>query len=297
MVVVGVTGATGIPGFKIIKLLLQKIKDEGIAGEVRAFVRPNSDKKKEIQELSSLGATVVEVDITNEKSLGNALLGVDKLIDATMNSTQNEILIPSVAKQAGVKHLIWNFGSKFWRIPENIMPILDDKRKVLESERTSGITWTHINTGFFMEYFFSNFDASNGVAYTIEGTPPLCVTHSDDIARYTSEIVFDPQFENKNVDIYSTKIFLPTFLEDLKTRYGVDLRLNSKTVEDLWELVNNDISERKRETVRWQALLLEKLGAPGFEVEEENNGRKLISKIDSGFVDPIDFFGRTFTTK
>ena len=163
-----VAGATGFLGMAISR----RLTDKGLS--VRALARPTSDAAK-VDQLKSLGASLVLGNLKDRKSLAAACQGIDTVITTvtTVSSRQPGDSIPATdqagqinlvdaAKAAGVRHFIYVSYSK------NInteCPLTTAKRAVEQRVMASGMTYTILRPSYFMEAWLSpalGFDYLNG---------------------------------------------------------------------------------------------------------------------------------------
>jgi uncharacterized protein YbjT (DUF2867 family) len=149
-----VAGATGVLGSEIVRLLLAQ-------GEpVRALVRTTSDPAK-VARLESDGVGIARGDLKDPASLDAACRGVhavistvsiiltaqagDSFADTDEAGTRNLI---EAARRAGVGHFTYlSFDHE--RTPES--PLAHAKREVEAHLRYSGLTYTILRPGLFME--------------------------------------------------------------------------------------------------------------------------------------------------
>lgn len=188
-----ITGATGMLGSEICSLLRKQNK------KVRAFTRSSADDGK-IQNLKNQGVQIFEGDIREPDDVKNALNGIEAVITTVSsmpfsyvpgennietvdrNGVKNLI---DTAKAAGVKHFVYTSFSK------NIdadFPLRNAKREVEKHLKNSGMNFTILRPGYFMEVWFSEavgFDAANGkVQICGKGTQTVSYVSYKDVAKY-----------------------------------------------------------------------------------------------------------------
>jgi uncharacterized protein YbjT (DUF2867 family) len=165
-----IVGATGMLGAEICRLHAETKKP------FRAMVR-NLFENSKTKELRAQGAQLVQGDLRNRKTLSPALRGIQNVIvtassvPATYVPGDNDI--SSVDKNgimdlideailAGVKNFIYTSFSGNIDVQ---FPLRNAKRTVEQYLRSSGITFTILRPGFFMESWLSSktgFDVFNG---------------------------------------------------------------------------------------------------------------------------------------
>lgn len=168
-----VIGSTGFLGMEICRQLVRAGK------KVSALVRPSSDPAK-ITALKQMGVETREGDLKNTTSIKKALEGVGSVISTASStfSRQEGDSIESVdqkgqldlvqsAKDGEVNQFIYISFSPM----KGEFPLQTAKRKVEKSLRDSGMNYTILQPGFFMEVWLSpavGFDFPNSKA-TIYG--------------------------------------------------------------------------------------------------------------------------------
>jgi len=205
-----VAGATGFLGNEICWLL--RVKNLN----VKALVRTTTDPAK-IKQLTKLGVEVVQGDLRNEGTLYKALQGVTTVLSTVssmpfsykpgendIQSVDEDGLINLIdaSKLAGVKHFIYtsfsiNFDLEF--------PLCITKRKVERYLQKSGLTYTILRPGCFMEVWLTaavGFDALNGKVNTCgTGANPVSYISIKDIAKYAVESISNPAFRNAAIEL------------------------------------------------------------------------------------------------
>jgi NADH dehydrogenase len=165
-----VAGATGVLG----GLICQRLRDRGDA--VRALVRASSDPDKQ-ERLRALGVELAEGDLRDRASLDAACRGVDTVVstvsmivtakpgdsfEATDDAGTRALV--DAAKSAGVGHFVYvSFDCEAF--PDS--PLVAAKRSVEEYLRASGVPYTILKPGPFMEVWLGpmlGVDAAAGTA-------------------------------------------------------------------------------------------------------------------------------------
>jgi NADH dehydrogenase len=205
-----VAGATGLLGNEICRQLSKKNL------QVNALVRSATDPVK-IGQLTKLGAQIVQGDLQNSESLRLALQGV-KTVISTISSMpfsykpgENDIQsvdengvinLIEAAKSAGVGHFIYTSFSKNLNID---FPLSIAKRKVEKHLQNSGLTYTILRPGCFMELWLTagvGFDAPNGKVNTCgTGANPLAYISFKDVASFAVESISNPAAKNAILEL------------------------------------------------------------------------------------------------
>ena len=205
-----ITGATGMLGSEICSLLRQQNK------EVRAFTRSSSNENK-LQNLKNQGVHIFEGDLRKPDDLKKALNGIEAVITTVSSMPfayvpgKNDIEtvdkngvknLVDIAKTVGVKHFVYTSFSK------NIdadFPLRNAKREVEKHLKNSGINFTILRPGYFMEVWFSEavgFDAVNGkVQICGEGAQPVSYISYKDVAKYAVKSLENSNAQNSVLEI------------------------------------------------------------------------------------------------
>jgi uncharacterized protein YbjT (DUF2867 family) len=205
-----VAGATGSLGNEICgQLRLKNLP-------VKAMVRTTTDPFK-IEQLNQLGVKVVQGDLRDKETLYKVLQGVTTVISTVSSMPfsykpgENDIQsvdenglinLIDVAKSAGVNQFIYTSFSKNINLE---FPLSNAKRKVERHLQKSGLTFTILRPGFFMELWLSSAvgcDALNGkVNICGTGTNPLAYISFKDVAKFAVESISNPASKNVTLEL------------------------------------------------------------------------------------------------
>lgn len=205
-----IIGSTGKLGNEICHLL----KEKNI--QARVMIRKTTPDEKR-NELTKFGLQLVEGDLRDKATFAHALAGITTVIttvssmpftyvpgenDITSVDEQGMMNFIDAAKQNGVKHFIYTSFS------ENInldFPLSNTKRKVENYLQQSGMTYTILRPGFFMEVWLSamvGFDAQNGnVNLFGTGTNPVAFISLKDVAKFAVESITNPNAKNAILEL------------------------------------------------------------------------------------------------
>lgn len=186
-----VAGSTGTLGMEIVRRLCSGGK------KVRGLVRPTSAPEK-VAVLRKLGAEAVTGDLTDRASLAAACRGVNAVISTvSMITTAQQHDSFDATDAAGTKSLIdaakSGGASQFVYVSVNGDPPMPDsplvsaKRDVERHLRASGLTWTILRPGYFMESWlgpmlFADLDAGTAKIYGT-GDPRVRYIAAGDVAE------------------------------------------------------------------------------------------------------------------
>jgi uncharacterized protein YbjT (DUF2867 family) len=205
-----VVGSTGRLGSGICQRLAE------LGKPVKAFVRETSDPAK-VASLTGAGIPVVKGDLRDPASLKAACQGVETLIttvsampvsyvpgqnDIARVDVQGSKALIDAAKAAGVKHFIYTSFSGNLDVD---CPLCNAKREVEAYLKASGLVYTILRPGVFMEAWLSpmiGFDAANAKA-TIYGTgdQPISWISLFDVIKFAVESVTNPAARNAVLEL------------------------------------------------------------------------------------------------
>jgi uncharacterized protein YbjT (DUF2867 family) len=191
-----VVGATGMVGSEICKKLTAQGKP------VKALVREMSDPAK-VERLRAMGVTLVTGDVRDPVSLKAACQGATAVISTVSAMPfayvpgQNDVEsvdregaknLIDAAKAVGVSRFIYTSFSKNMNLD---FPLRNAKRATEQYLKESGLIYTILRPGYFMEVWLSpavGFDAANGKA-TIYGSgdQPISWISFQDVAQFAVE--------------------------------------------------------------------------------------------------------------
>ena len=213
-----VVGSTGLVGSEICRLLASK----GIP--FRAMVRESSDPAK-VDRLKDLGAKLFKGNLCDLDSLKAACQGVSTVIctvsampfcyqpgvnDIQSVDSEGVSNLIEAAKATGVKQLVY---TSFSGNIEREFPLRNAKRLVEQRLKQSGLVYTILRPGFFMEVWLSpavGFDVANAKA-TIYGSgdQPLDWIALKDVARFAVESLTKPAARNAVLELGGPQTLSP----------------------------------------------------------------------------------------
>ena len=216
-----IAGSTGLVGGEICRLLKEGGKP------VRALVRATSDQDKK-NNLKECGAELVQGDLRDRASLDAACQGVTAVIstasampfsyqpgenDIQTVDTEGQMNLIDAAKAAGVEHFVYTSFTA-----DNDFPLRNAKRKVEKHLKASGLTYTIMRAGYFMEVWLSpavGFDVENTKAQIYgSGENPVSWISFLDVARFAVQCLENPAAINATFDVGGPEALTP--LETVK---------------------------------------------------------------------------------
>jgi uncharacterized protein YbjT (DUF2867 family) len=192
---IAVAGATGSLG-SLIALELRKSNIPAIA-----LIRPGTAPSR-TAELRTAGVQIIEVDLNNVAALTKALSGVTVLASAlqglsdVMIDVQGALLAAST--KAGVTRFIpSDYSLDFTKTVPGTNRNLDLRREFHTKLEESGIQWTSVLNGGFMELLVSRqlpmiIDGWKKVMYFGSKEQKIDFSTIPDVARFTAKVAADP---------------------------------------------------------------------------------------------------------
>ena len=161
---IGVIGATGMTGRELVAALADK------GTEFLCLVR---DTAKAAETLGS-DLELVQADLADAASIEGGLQGCDKLFLLSGHSpvmVEQQLNAVNAAKAVGVKHIVKLSGGSFI-IKEDTPAVIGRGHWQIEQEiRASGLDWTFLRPGFFMQNFLNMADAIKGMGKVMMPVP------------------------------------------------------------------------------------------------------------------------------
>lgn len=208
-----VVGSTGVLGGEICRRLRE-------AGQpVRAFVRSTSGEEK-VARLKSLGVETVLGDLRDPATLQDACQGVDTVITTAtttlsmqpgdsipVTDQQGQLDLVRAARDAGVKRFV------MVSIPVALSPspLVTAKRTVENAVMSSGMQYTILRPGIYMEIWLSpalGFDYPNAKATIYgEGHAKNPYVSVGDVAQHVVESLTNPAATNRCFDLSQPQMY------------------------------------------------------------------------------------------
>lgn len=161
---IGIIGATGTTG----RGLIATLKEKG--ADFRCLVR---DTAKAAETLGS-DVELVQADLSDAASIEAGLQGCDKLFLLSGHSpvmVEQQLNAVNAAKKTGVKHIVKLSGGTFI-IQEDSPALIGRGHWQIEQEiRNSGLEWTFLRPGFFMQNFLNMAEAIKGMGKVMMPVP------------------------------------------------------------------------------------------------------------------------------
>jgi uncharacterized protein YbjT (DUF2867 family) len=203
-----VVGATGMLGSEICRRLT-------VAGKpVKALVRATSDQAK-VNKLKGYGVDFARGDLRDPASLAAACKGASAVLSTVSSlpfsykpgendiqtvDTKGTMNLVDAARAAGVQHFVYTSFTM-----ELDFPLHNAKRAVEQYLKNSGLTYTILRPGYFMEVWLSpvmGFDAANVKAQVRGlGENPLSLISYPDLAEFAVQSLDNPVARNATLPL------------------------------------------------------------------------------------------------
>jgi uncharacterized protein YbjT (DUF2867 family) len=216
----------------------------------KATATTEGPKKEQLDALVKQGAQIRYGDISesSELELAEQLKGINVIVSAVGAMGKEDTITPQLrllaaAKAAGVR---WFIPSEFgfdaeefetYADANEIIPFLPQKMVVAKAVRSSGLDYTFIYPGLFMEYAFSPFvgvDLEKQVI-TAPGAFNVKVTTTTlaDIGRLTADAIVSGRGRNQIIHFGSSTLSLEELAKELESATGKKLARAVREVRDM----------------------------------------------------------------
>mmetsp|Transcript_5008 Transcript_5008/g.10831 ORF Transcript_5008/g.10831 Transcript_5008/m.10831 type:complete len:299 (-) Transcript_5008:484-1380(-) len=207
--------------------------------EVTILTREGGDQSK-LAPFVSKGAKVVTANVEDEASLTAAFQGQDIVLSAVGSAAlAGQTLAIKAATAAGVRRFVPSEFGLDTGAPgiREYFPALGYKFAVRDALEASGLEWTYVVTGFFMETQFSpyfNFDAAAG-KLTVKGNPDakFAATSLKDVGRWTAEALLDPASKNTTIYLRGSEVSYNSVIKTYESTTGKKLEVTHVSSEEL----------------------------------------------------------------
>jgi uncharacterized protein YbjT (DUF2867 family) len=191
---VAVAGAAGALG----KLIAAELRKRNVA--VKALVRPGTAPER-TEELRKVGATIAEVDLSDKATLTSELTGATCVVSTLQGlrdvifDTQGQLLDAAVAAKVP-RFIPSDFSLDFTKTRPGSNRNLDFRREFHARLDASGIAWTSILNGGFMELLAGTIPLINRksrkVSYVGSPDQKIDFTTMSNTAAFTAAAAADP---------------------------------------------------------------------------------------------------------
>lgn len=227
-----VTGITGQQGGAAARQLLAH------QFTVKGLVR---DKNKEAaKSAQQLGATLVEGNLEDIDSLKRALQGVDAVFAVTAagpgipkeQEIEQAVNIAALSHDAGVSHFV--FTSSFASNEETGVSFLDSKREIEKYIRGSGMPYTILQPGGFMENFKNMWFQGDRISTPVKDSVKFPMISARDIGEFAAIALDKPnEFIGKTLPIAVEILSLAEMAETFSRVLGRKIRYEQQPIEEV----------------------------------------------------------------
>jgi hypothetical protein len=211
------------------------------------------EKKREIDELRSLGIQLIAADLVNDSidQLAEVFAAFDTVIGCAgmVAGRETPMKLATAALRSGVKRYIpWQFGVDFEVIgrgsPQDLFDAQLDVRELLRAQDKT--EWVIISTGMFTSFLFEPvFEVVDFESDTVNALGSLetrvTLTTPEDIGKLTADIVFfEPRFRNEIVYLSGDTVTYGQVASLLERVLGRPFKRNVWTVPYLMQELEKD---------------------------------------------------------
>lgn len=211
------------------------------------------EKKREIDELRSLGIQLVAADLVNNSidQLAEVFAAFDTVIGCAgmVAGRETPMKLATAALRSGVKRYFpWQFGVDFEVIgrgsPQDLFDAQLDVRELLRAQDKT--EWVIISTGMFTSFLFEPvFEVVDFESDTVNALGSLetsvTLTTPEDIGKLTADIVFyEPRFRNEIVYLSGDTVTYGQVASILERVLGRPFKRNVWTVPYLMQELEKD---------------------------------------------------------
>ncbi|KIQ34339.1 aromatic alcohol reductase [Pseudomonas viridiflava] len=211
------------------------------------------EKKKEVDELRSLGIQMVAADLVNDSidHLAEVFARFDTVIGCAgmVAGRETPMKLATAALKSGVKRYFpWQFGVDFEAIgrgsPQDLFDAQLDVRQLLGAQDKT--EWVIISTGMFTSFLFEPvFEVVDFEGDTVNALGSLensvTLTTPDDIGKLAAEIVFfEPRLRNQIIYLSGDTVTYGQVASMLERVLGRPFKRNVWTVPYLMQELEKD---------------------------------------------------------
>ncbi|CAE6443760.1 unnamed protein product [Rhizoctonia solani] len=227
-----------------------------------------------LQEFKSLGASLHVISYDDERTIVEALQGVDILVSTVAWTVLVSAQVPLIkaAKAAGVKLFFpSDYGSLFDNEP-NPSPIIRDLKTVLRVMKETGLPYTYVHNGGFPEYCFIpqlgyNFSQKKVTVWgdgNKKSTWTTVYSLADWIVNVLKTFPID-QLQNKHLRIEGFAVTTNKVIKLWEQKHNAKLEVEYRPMEDLDNRLKADEDD-------FAAALLQEWSSGRGEIGGRDNG-------------------------
>jgi NAD(P)H dehydrogenase (quinone) len=204
--VVGVTGASGQLGRRVVELVAERIGAEQVVAITRST--------ENLGDLAAHGVAVRQGDFADQEGLVTALAGVDRLLIISVDDTRQGVRprlhgnAVDAAKQAGVKHLVYTSAIKPQYSP---ILFLRDHAATEQLIVDSGLAYTILRNSFYLEVVVQSAATAvaSGTSYSAAQEGAVAYVSREDCARVAAAVLTSSGHEGAIYDVTGSQAWTP----------------------------------------------------------------------------------------
>lgn len=221
---IGVAGATGQLGQKVIENLKKTVPAEQIVALVR-----NPEKAKD------LGVEVRAFDYNDAEQVTEALKGLSKVLLISGNEfgqrfTQHKNVIDG-AKKAGVPYVAY---TSLLRVDVSSLALAPDHKATEEYLKASGLNYTFLRNGWYIENYTVSLGGvlHSGAVYGSAGEGKISAATRNDFAKAAVKVLTTEGHDNKVYELGGASFTLAEYAAEIAKQSGRDIRYVDLPVEE-----------------------------------------------------------------
>ncbi|WP_430813595.1 SDR family oxidoreductase [Carboxylicivirga sp. RSCT41] len=222
---VGITGATGQLGQKVI----EKLKGEVPAENIVALVRTPS-------KASDLGIEARAFDFNEPENMLSALEGIDRLLLISGNEigkrAEQHNNVISAAKQAGIGYIVY---TSLLRTDNTSISLAGEHLETEKMIKASGISYTLLRNGWYTENYTASIAdvLKTGALYGSSGNGLISSATRTDFAEAAVKVLTTDGHANKTYELAGDEAYtLSDFAAELSKQTGKEIPYVNLPVQD-----------------------------------------------------------------
>ncbi|RAQ50436.1 hypothetical protein AFGD_002712 [Aspergillus flavus] len=194
MAILAVSGGTGKLGRAVVEALKNK-KSHSLF----ILARSTNDELSE-----TLDVPIIPVDYSNVGSLTKALeenkietvISTVPISDESATDSQLNLIEAAIKSKSTKRFIPSDFGIIYNEQHASVFPPLKGKLLAAEKLRSSGLEYTMVSNGFFMDYY-----GLPNAAIPGSGNVPVVFTHTFDVAQYVAALIGEEKWNERSIII------------------------------------------------------------------------------------------------
>lgn len=221
---IGITGATGQLGRKVIANLKKEISEAQIIALVR-----NPEKAKD------LGVEARAFDYNNPDQMGDSLRGISKLLLISGNEVgkrfpQHKNVIDS-AQKAGVPYIAY---TSLLRADSSPLGLAPEHKETEEYLKASGLDYTILRNGWYIENYTMSIGGvlRAGAVYGSAGDGKISAATRNDYAKAAVSVLTSDDHKNKTYELGGNAFTMSEYAAEISKQSGKNISYVDLPVEE-----------------------------------------------------------------